>query len=134
DILDRDHRLIGEAPEQSKLYVRERANCRPSHVDAPDTLTVLEHGHDGEAAVTESNCYVPAHRGAPGIGLSVSDAECLAGADGDGRKAFAIKRSRPRLEPALYHVLGHVGERVRNDVKCPSFHLGECGPRDPQEA
>ena len=53
DILDRNHRLIGECPQQGRLLVRERPRRAGGHADGADGHPAPEHRHGEEAPIAQ---------------------------------------------------------------------------------
>ena len=133
DVLDRDHRLVREGPEELDLPVREPARLGAPDRDRADRPPFPHHRDRGQAA----EVHRPAHLGelVLGVGANVGDLDHAAGQDRAPGGGAPIRGPRERAErrgASLGRV--SVGRHVVHRVPVGSEDLAELGIAEPPPA
>ncbi len=95
-VLDRDHRLVGERPQEGDVILGKRAGLGASDGDGADRASLAHERHRQDAAEVPSER--PGGRREFRVQDDVGDLDHAAGQDRPGGRHLAARRSRP--EPA----------------------------------
>ena len=124
DVLDRDHRLVGEGLHQGDLLLGERLHLKPVDGDGPYQLIALEHRNRERSA---NEVHVARNIVVFGIGLDVGDLNRPPFETGARRYAVPPERNRIPIDLVLVLRSGVEGGDRPQDLTVEAEDVGPFG-------